>query len=356
MRLVVHSDFLHTPCFPYEAEAWVELLQQVTAGHPTLAEVLLLQKQPPLVQGGTSVRYEPVKRPGANPLMWRLFYNWQLASVVRRSRPDVFLSLSATPLPLKGITQWLFLPDGTCSSGCIQHYLQRALRHSGVNNLHLLSAAPSVAEASGIQTLLPYVPAIFRPVSAAEKDAVKERYTGGFEYFLYLGPICTQANLMNLLRAFSQFKKWQASSFKLVVCGANLWQKNGFHALLATYKHRHDVVVTGAVELAEAALLTASAYALVQPFAGNGYATSALAAMQAGVPAIVLRTPAHEAVGGAAFLYAENESAQELGAKMMLLYKDETLRTQLIRNGQQLKQQIRDAAIAQFLALLQHHT
>ena len=48
---------------------------------------------------------------------------------------------------------------------------------------------------------------IFKPVNAEIAEATKKKYTGGAEYFLYIGAIHPRKNLVNLLRAFSIFKK-----------------------------------------------------------------------------------------------------------------------------------------------------
>lgn len=353
MRLVVHTDLLHTSCFPYEQYAWIELLQLAAAKNSN-AEVLLLQKNTIINCLDKQVIHIPVSKPAQQPLLWRLFYAVRLRLLLDKLKPDIFLSLSATQVQISSVAQWLYIPDGSCSGGTIQHYLQQAPRRARRNNVLLLHADPTPANAAPLHAMPPYVPAIFTAVPAAIKETVKAAYTGGAEYFLYMGPLHTQANLLNLLRAFSQFKKWQTSNMKLVLCGTNLWPRKHFERLLGTYKHRHDVVITGAIPINEAAQLTASAYALVHPFAGDGPAVSALAAMQAAVPAIVIRTGANEAAGGNAFLYAQQNSSEELAAKMMLLYKDETLRSQLIRNGKmQLAAAVPHPAVLQLTALLQ---
>lgn len=353
MRLIVHTDLLHTSCFPYEQDAWIELLQQVAVKNYN-AEVLLLQKNRIINCLDKQVVHIPVSKPMQQPLVWQLFYAVRLRLLLGKLKPNIFLSLSATHLLVNSVAQWIYIPDGTCSAGTIQRYLQQTGRRARRSNILFLQAESAPAKAAPLHTMPPYVPAVFTAVPKETKETVKAAYTGGAEYFLYMGPIHKQANLLNLLRAFSQFKKWQNSNMKLVLCGDKLWPRKDFERLLGTYKHRHDVVITGAIPIKEAAQLTASAYALVHPFAGDGPSVSALAAIQAAVPAIVIRTSANEAAGGNAFLYAQQNSTEELAAKMMLLYKDETLRSQLIRNGKiLLAAAVPHPAVKQLTALLQ---
>jgi len=64
----------------------------------------------------------------------------------------------------------------------------------------------------------------FRPLGWEEKESVKAGYADGREYFLFVGGIHPRKNLLNLLKAFSLFKKWQKSNMKLLVAGRLAWQ------------------------------------------------------------------------------------------------------------------------------------
>jgi glycosyltransferase involved in cell wall biosynthesis len=83
------------------------------------------------------------------------------------------------------------------------------------------------------------------------------------------------------------------------------------------------------------AQLTASAYALVYPSVYDSFGTSAIQAMQCDVPVITGNAGAmHEICGGAA-LHINADDFNDIAEKMMLLFKDEDLRNQLIIKGRQ---------------------
>lgn len=67
---------------------------------------------------------------------------------------------------------------------------------------------------------------IFQPVEWELANKIKEKYTGGQEYFLVAGSIHSHKNLLTLLKAFSIFKKWQKSNMKLVITGSTDWQND----------------------------------------------------------------------------------------------------------------------------------
>lgn len=120
---------------------------------------------------------------------------------------------------------------------------------------------------------------------------------------------------------------------KLVIAGRLAWKTEEFTKLLSTFKFRQDVVLTGYIDRQELALLTASAYAIVYPSYFEGFGVPPLEALQCGVPAIVSNTSAMPEVGGDAYLYVNPESVEDIADKMMLIYKDEALRSRLIVNG-----------------------
>jgi glycosyltransferase involved in cell wall biosynthesis len=176
---------------------------------------------------------------------------------------------------------------------------------------------------------------VFKPLEYTERENVKQQYAEGCEYFIFTGTIHPRKNLINLLRAFSIFKKKQSSNMKLVISGRMAWKTQEFTKLLSTFKFRNDVKLTGYVSKEELSRLVASAYAMVYPSFFEGFGVPPLEALQCHVPAIVSRSSALPEIGDDAYLYVDPESVEDIAQKMMLLYKDETLRNKLIVNGQQ---------------------
>lgn len=173
----------------------------------------------------------------------------------------------------------------------------------------------------------------FKPMDWEEKAAVKEQYTGGTEYFLCTGALLPRKNLITLLKAFSLFKKRQQSNLKLVIAGAAEENYTAFEKALSTYKYRSDVVLTGYLEGPELARVTAAAYGVVYPSLYEEVATPVAEALQAGVPVVAATGTAATEIAGDAALYADPETPASIADQLMRLYKDERLRTQMIRAG-----------------------
>jgi glycosyltransferase involved in cell wall biosynthesis len=175
----------------------------------------------------------------------------------------------------------------------------------------------------------------FAPIKWSDKVATKIAYSGGLEFFLFIGGIHPRKNLLQLLKAFSLFKKWQKSNMKLVVAGRLAWQFEDLIEKLKTYKYRDDVVMLNYVSDEELAKLIASAYALVYPSLYEGFGLPILEAMQSGTPVICSNVSSMPETAGEAALLADPKDPDALAKQMIALYKDETLRNQLIASGHQ---------------------
>ncbi|MBS1628219.1 MAG: glycosyltransferase family 4 protein [Bacteroidetes bacterium] len=176
---------------------------------------------------------------------------------------------------------------------------------------------------------------LFTTIPYVLQSAVKEKYTNGCEYFLFTGGIHPRKNLLTLLKAFSVFKKRQQSNMKLLIAGRLAWQNNDFLDKLETYKYKSDIVLLGYINEDELAHITASAYTLIFPSFFEGFGVPPLEAMQCNVPVITSNVSSMPEICGTAALYANPNNYNELAEKMMQLYKDETLRNNIIDEGKQ---------------------
>jgi glycosyltransferase involved in cell wall biosynthesis len=173
---------------------------------------------------------------------------------------------------------------------------------------------------------------IFRPVEWQQKEAIKEQYSSGKEYFLYSGNISSNQNLINLLKAFSFFKKRQKSNMQLVLAGTGICEE-ALSKSLTLYKYKTDVQLLEQTNIEILAGITAAAYAVVNPSFDEGFSTSAVEAMQSGVPLIAADTPALQEICGDGAVYINPADFNDMADKMMLLFKDEDKRNELIAKG-----------------------
>ncbi len=289
-----------------------------------------------------------------HPLLWKLWYDIKVPVILKRYKVDVFVSC-----------------DGFCSLGTkvpqclVVHDLAFLHYPSAIKKSHLLfykrytpkflGKAISIAtvsefskkdiiaqygtDAKKINVVYNGVKEIFNPINNEAKATIKNKYTDGKEYFIYAGSIHPRKNLITLLKAFSVFKKRQQTNMKLVLAGRLAWQYESFEKDLKSYKYRNDVVLTGYVEEAVLAEIIGAAYGLVYPSFFEGFGVPVLEAMRCDVPVITSADSAMQEIAKDAALYADANSHTDIANKMMLLYKDENLRKELILKGRQIVKQ-----------------
>lgn len=284
------------------------------------------------------------------PFLWKIWYNLQVPAVLKKINADVFVSPDGFCSLRTNVPQCLVVHDLA-----FLHYpaflLNKHLRYYNKYTAKFLAKAKVVVtvsefskqdicnqykiEQDKVHVTYNATNPVFQPMEYEEKEKIKQQYTDGCEYFIFTGTIHPRKNLINLLRAFSVFKKKQSSNMKLVITGRMTWKTEEFTKLLNTFKFRNDVRLTGYISKKELAGLVGSAYAMVYPSFFEGFGVPPLEALQCHVPAIVSRNSAMPEVGADAYLYVNPESFEDIAQKMMLLYKDETLRNKLVENGQQ---------------------
>ena len=174
---------------------------------------------------------------------------------------------------------------------------------------------------------------IFKPLGDNEIEQVKDGYADGRAYFLFVGGFHPRKNLMNVLKAFSFFKKWQRSNMKLLIAGAVAVQYDDILIKLKTYKYREDVVLLDYTDETKLARITAAAYCVLYPSFFEGLSVPIIEAMQCAVPIITSDNSSMPEIGGEAALYVNPDEPDELAEKMQLIYKDENLRSSLIGKG-----------------------
>jgi glycosyltransferase involved in cell wall biosynthesis len=286
--------------------------------------------------------------PARHPLLWKYWYDVKVSYCLKRIKADVFVSPDGFCSLTTNVPQCLVIHD----LGFIHHpgtykkshtffyrlytpkFLKKAQRIATVSEFSKNDILQNYnINESKIDVVYSAAREIFRNGSTEKQALVKEKYSDSKEFFLYVGAIQPRKNLVNLLKAFSIFKKRQRSNMKLVMAGRLAWKNDEFLKLYRTYKYKDDVVLTGYITENELADLTSSAYALVYPSSFEGFGVPVLEAMQSEVPALTSSNSAMQEITEEAALYFNAADSADIADKLMLIYKDENLRNVLIERG-----------------------
>lgn len=349
MRIAVNTRFLQKNNLEGYGYYIHELMQRITHAHPEHQFLFLFDRPFDASfiynKNITAQIITPQPRHG---LAFRFWYDIKLTWAAKKFKADVLVSLDGFCSLSSSIPQVLAVHDLA-----FVHYPKL------IHKLHLLfykthqkrflNKAKAIVTVSAfskqdiinqykvddtkISVVYNATRTIFKPFEYADNDFVKKHYAQGNEFFLFIGGIHPRKNLLQLLKAFSIFKKRQLSSMKLLVAGRLAWQYEDIIEKLKTYKYRDEVVLLDYMPEAELAKVTAAAYALIYPSLFEGFGVPIIEAMQCGVPVACSNTSSMPEVAGDAALFFNPNDANDIALQMMVLYKDEKLRSELIQKG-----------------------
>ena len=326
-----------------------EVFTRITAQHPD-HEFIFIADRPfdeRLIKG-KNVKGMVVGPVARHPLFLKYWNDIKVPSALTKYKADVLVSCDGICSLRTKIPQCLVVQD----LGFLEHpsFIKRShVRYYKKNIPKSLGKAVAVATVSEflkngiigqyktaagkIDVIYNGVNEVFQPSGPEEKANTKNKYTEGREYFVFTGGIDPGKNLMNLLKAFSVFKKRQKTNMKLVLAGKLAENYGSFAESLRSYKYREDVVMTGDVEESELVKITAAAYGMVYPSLLDGFAVPVVEAMKCNVPVITAADSSGQEIAKDAALYSDANDIGSIADKMMLLYKDENLRNELITKG-----------------------
>jgi glycosyltransferase involved in cell wall biosynthesis len=186
-----------------------------------------------------------------------------------------------------------------------------------------------------VHSINPVMPDIVSSLSWAEAESIKTQYTGGRDFFFFNGDIDEHCQLMELLKAFSSFKKWQQSNMQLVIAGYPTSWTPLFEEKLSSYKYRHDVVLLKKLLPVETAKLLAASYAALYTAMEKTLPLSFIQAIQCGVAVIACDNPANRQLTGAACWIGNSHLQEDFAKAMILLYKDESRKIALVQKAKE---------------------
>lgn len=349
MRIAVNTRFLLDTWLEGCGYFTKEVLALLTHQHPE-HEFFFFFDRPfsPQHLFSYNVQGKVLSPPARHPLLWKYWFDVKVAWQLKKINADVFLSPDGQCSLTTAVPQCLVIHD----LGFLHHpdaYQKSHLLYYKKYTPKFIRKAKALATVSqfskddickeynvdpeSLSVVYSGVKDFFVPTSFDEQTAVKEKCTGGAEFFLYTGAIHPRKNIVALLKAFSIFKRRMQSSFKLVLAGRLAWKNEEFHSLLKTYKYRDDVVLTDYLEETELARLTAAAYALVYPSLFEGFGVPVLEAMKCGVPVLTSKDSSMQEISEGAALYFDPTNVDDIAYKLMFIYKQEGERRELIEKG-----------------------
>ena len=355
MRVVINAGFF-SGIYVDEYQNFLQrTFERIARNQPAHEFVFLcVAKNAVPFEFAPNIKVYIVKRYVRNLLLSRYWREIRLPAILKKIKADVFLTISDESCQNTRVPQCIAL----LNMGYLQfpafftrterlfykRYLEKIIKKAktiitlSAHSKQSVTTKYKVAD-TDIDVIYNGVNEDFKPVNQDIKSEIKLKYTGDRDYFLYSGAIHRSSNLINLLKAFSVFKKRQQTGMKLFICEKRGSTYNAIAHSLLTYKYRSDVVHLSCLDDAEFVRITASAYALIHPVFFDDFSSSVIQALHCNVPVITSPDSGMADIAGSAALYADPLNYQAIAEQLMLLYKDENLRNDLIKKAAVISQQ-----------------
>ncbi len=176
---------------------------------------------------------------------------------------------------------------------------------------------------------------VFQPISEEKKIATRSKFTDSKDYFLFVSALQPRKNIIKLFKAFDQFKKETKSDVKLLMVGEKYWWNKEIKQVFDEMKHQQDVVFTGHIQSEELKNIYGSGLALTYVSYFEGFGIPLVEAMKCELPIIASDKTSLPEVGGEAAIYVNPFSIEDIKNGMIRIFKDESLRQDLIENGKE---------------------
>jgi glycosyltransferase involved in cell wall biosynthesis len=304
-----------------------EIFKRITAKHPQHTFIFIFD-QPFDLSLGVSENVIPIVVSKTKTiLLSRLRANHKTSSLLKKYKADVYVT--SRILSLTKVSQCLIALDSTPGKSLKKANLiiaDSAFSKKNITEKYKINPEKICIVYKGVEE-------IFKPLSFEEKEIIKEQYSEANEYFLVAGIFQSKNSLLDLLKAFSAFKKMQKSNMQLIIIPQTEVDKEIAEAL-RLFKYKGDVKILQNIDIKELAGITGAAYALIYAVANDGY-SQILEAMKCDVPVIASHLGAIPEVASQAALVISSNNHKDIADKMMLIYKDEKLRQQVIDKGRE---------------------
>ena len=350
MRIAVNTRLLLKGRL--EGIGWVEYetLRRMVKNHPEVEFYFLFDRQPdPMFLFGANVKPVVLFPQARTSLLFIWFFEFSVKRALKRIKPDLFFS-----------------PDGYLS---LRSMVTQVAQFHDLNFEHFPNDIPRkyrwhykrffpkfARKAKRIVTVSEFskqdivdcydiahekidvayngVNETFAPISEEEQESVRNKYTGGNPYFMFVGSLHPRKNLARLFTAFDLFKTQKPSDVKLLIVGEKRWWSEPIEQAYSQMRYKDEVVFAGRLSAEDLHLVTASALASVYVSYFEGFGIPILEAFRCETPVITSNVTSMPEVAGDAALLVDPFSEVSI-AQGMTEMLDENVRESLIEKGRE---------------------
>ena len=349
MRIAVNTRLLLPGKMEGLGRFTCETLRRITRAHPEHEFIFIFDRKFSrefiFSDNITPVIAFPQAR---HPVLWYLFFDWGIPPVLKKYKPDIFLSPDGwlslrTKVPSLPVIhdlnffhdqQWVDPLPRMYYNYFFPRFIRRANRIATVSEFSAKDISSQFGvDPKKIDVVYNGVNEDFKPLNEARKQEIRKKYTQGHPYFLFLGLVHPRKNLTRIIEAYSLYRKNTSSSTYLLIAGSTKYQTEDTHQAYVNSPYKNDIIFTGRLPEDELVQVLGSSLALVYASLFEGFGIPILEAMSCGVPVITSDLTSMPEVSGDAVLYVDPFSIVSISNAMQTISQDNKIRGDLISKG-----------------------
>lgn len=349
MRIAINTRFLLKG--KMEGFGWFtfETVKRIVEQHPEHDFFFFFDRKfDPKFIFGSNVTPVVLNPPARHSILFKIWFNLSVTRALKKYdidlffSPDGYLSLK-TNVPQVAVIHDLnfeHFPEDIPSSP--RRYLRTYFPKFAQKAAHIITVSKFSKEdivktyhinPSKITVAHNGASDLFRPLGQDVKTRIKEKYTKGEDYFIYVGALHPRKNLNRLLEAYDAFKRDSNSRTQLLIVGSPLWKNKNFADRFELLENKSSIHFSGHVGLDLLTELMGSAKALTFVSYFEGFGIPIVEAFKAGTPVLCGNQTALPEVAGEAALYVDPYSIPSIKEGLERIDSDHRLRAELITAG-----------------------
>ncbi|MGK0391039.1 MAG: glycosyltransferase involved in cell wall biosynthesis [Maribacter sp.] len=349
MKIAVNTRFLLKDRL--EGMGWFthETLKRIVLQHPEHEFIFLFDRAyDESFIYAKNVRPIIIQPPARHPFLWYLWFEWAVPKILKKEKPDLFLSPDGYASLSTNIPITLVIHD-LAFEHYPKHINQLARKYYQYYTPKFAHKAQRIATVSQyskqdisqqynipsdkIDVVYNGCNESYQPISKETQQATKIQYANNCDYFLYIGAMHPRKNVSNLFKAFENFKKQTNSPVKLVMIGRKAWGTDKMEQVYNQMTFQKDVIFTGRVSEQVLKKILGSALALTYVPYFEGFGIPIIEAQYMKTPVITSDLTSMPEVAGKGAILIDPFNVETITKAMIKMAKDKSYRQELITAG-----------------------
>ncbi len=288
--------------------------------------------------------------PARHPILFKIWFDYSLTTALKRVKADLFVSPDGylslnTKVPSLAVMHDLnfeHYPQDIPKFASKHYrwyfpkYAKKAERIATVSEFSKQDIIEqySIVE-DKIDVVYNGVNESFKPIGEDEKSLVRNTYSQGSPYFVFVGSLHPRKNIKRLLEAFDSFKQEQLSDTKLLIVGEKYWWNKDISDAYEAMYNRADVIFTGRLENDNLNKVISASRAMTFVPYFEGFGIPILEAFACETAVICSNITSMPEVASDAGLLVDPFSVDSIKEGMLQLNSDDALRNSLIQKGKE---------------------